>query len=892
MEGTLFESMPAIYFLNLAATSTIVSIVGAVAYFALRQANLPLKHGVLCAALTFMLLSPLSVYVADLVGYGWITIPIDRGFSIEGGGFPYSSADQHDEFSATNAGLVGVLSVAEPARLPNEQLEPADVPPVDQQVPGMAPPPLSWADDLGLGSLSSVAELLAFAFLVIWGIGSFYLGCRLLYRIAAVARLKRSLRQSTSARLSELGQQAFHLLDLKHAVPIVESPFVPVPVTLGWINPVVGIPPELAQGLNDDELTSVFLHEAAHVGRRDQLISLSQHLATALYWWNPVLHWLNASICRVREQQCDDVTSLTQGSGVPLARSIVRVAEWAANKKLATSISVALLEDYRALEDRISRLTTDGRTIQTHLAKPSVVALSGLALGLAAISAIPLLNAFEIPSREFTQVSARTSETSPQDESQFTTDDTLSPEERHRKEVGIRITSNVPISVSGVVRSHTGQPVPNATVYLLSHYLTDKPLAETKTDAQGRYQFSKVPLPTLKSDEMEQPQGRFQTIATADGLGLAWHSFRQYMAAKRPDYDPVDPQSSTLYQDERVEMDMVMEPPTALRGQLVNEDGKPIVGAQLLLRELDYLNTENRLMSPGDRQCSCIVDAPAGYCETTTDQDGRFQFPNLPMGSVALLNIAHDDFAEQSLYVALTNEPITQYRYVANAIVGGDSDDDGSNFRPVHTPIWETRPVSTSPVTIQMRSARRVHVTLKQPDGKPAPKGTAVAASSGSRDQSLSSSGFVDENGQFELSLPPGDYVLLAHPPRYSNLRVSRTNLHVAAEPQKQEFTMEMAEGCVIQFEAIDAKTGQGIPGVTFTENIGNGTHQGLSNETTRVDYPVTDANGHQRAIAFAGIRRYQSSYAKGYVYDPKEIEVTCEPGKTVHIQFKLQPEK
>ena len=460
------------------------------------------------------------------------------------------------------------------------------------------------------------------------------------------------------------------------------------------------------------------------------------------------------------------------------------------------------------------------------------------------------------------------------------------------RENGIVSAAPVPLSLTGVVRSPDDRPVPGATVYLVSEYLTDQPLAEAKTDATGRYQFQNVPLPTLQFERSQEPQGRFQLIAEADGFGLAWHGSRSYLATNRPANEPVDPQDSMVYASDRTDLNLVMERPKNLEGRIVDDQGQPVANATVLLRDLDYLKTENREMHENSRQCNCIVVAPPDYCETITDSEGRFRFPNLPEGCVAFLRISHDDFAEQWLYVAMTDERVTEYRYISNHTTSYQGDENGDDFRPLHTPIWSTRSVHTCPVTIQARSARRIQVTLTQPNGKPTPKGTTVVASAGSESQQDYSSGETDQNGQLRLTLPPGTYTLMARPPRYSNLRTSRATLQVNSDPGEQQFTMALAEGCVLHFEVLDAKTGKGIAGVHFTENMGNGSHQGLSNETTRLDFPVTDANGRLRAVVFPGTRRYQLNYVAGYVIDFAEAEVTCEPGKATHIQFKLQPEK
>ena len=109
--------------------------------------------------------------------------------------------------------------------------------------------------------------------------------------------------------------------------------------------------------------------------RRDTLIALLQQFAAALFWWNPVLRAVNRQISQIRERLCDDCVALRYGDGVPLAKSIVRVAEWSSTRTPTSPFSLALLEDFHDLEDRILRLIQKGRAMTIRLNSKSVAVL-------------------------------------------------------------------------------------------------------------------------------------------------------------------------------------------------------------------------------------------------------------------------------------------------------------------------------------------------------------------------------------------------------------------------------------------------------------------------------------------------------------------------------------
>jgi hypothetical protein len=71
-----------------------------------------------------------------------------------------------------------------------------------------------------------------------------------------------------------------------------------------------------------------------------------------------------------------------------------------------------------------------------------------------------------------------------------------------------------------------------------------------------------------------------------------------------------------------------------------------------------------------------------------------------------------------------------------------------------------------------------------------------------------------------------------------------------------QSFEVRVNEGCIVLLEAVDAKTGKGIPGVVFKQDL-DGLNKGRSRAQSRtgyVDHPRSDANGRLRAVTYPGV--------------------------------------
>jgi beta-lactamase regulating signal transducer with metallopeptidase domain len=83
------------------------------------------------------------------------------------------------------------------------------------------------------------------------------------------------------------------------------------PSTMGWIDPVVLLPPSFLS-LDKDAQRGIACHELLHVRRRDWLVTILEELAGAVFWFNPGVWWLLAQAKLSREQLVDgEVVQLT-----------------------------------------------------------------------------------------------------------------------------------------------------------------------------------------------------------------------------------------------------------------------------------------------------------------------------------------------------------------------------------------------------------------------------------------------------------------------------------------------------------------------------------------------------------------------------------------------------
>jgi beta-lactamase regulating signal transducer with metallopeptidase domain len=99
-------------------------------------------------------------------------------------------------------------------------------------------------------------------------------------------------------------------LGLGRRVRLVKSNLSMMPLTWGWIRPVVLLPGD-AGGWPDERRRMVLVHELAHVKRLDCLTQQLAQLSCAVYWFNPLSWWASMRMMVERETACDDLVLLS-----------------------------------------------------------------------------------------------------------------------------------------------------------------------------------------------------------------------------------------------------------------------------------------------------------------------------------------------------------------------------------------------------------------------------------------------------------------------------------------------------------------------------------------------------------------------------------------------------
>ncbi len=453
-----------------------------------------------------------------------------------------------------------------------------------------------------------------------------------------------------------------------------------------------------------------------------------------------------------------------------------------------------------------------------------------------------------------------------------------------RPKPGSAKQETVDITVTGTATNLQGQPVARAKVHLLSVGEKDGKLAETTTDNQGRYQFNDVALPVRRSETFIDG-GVIQIFAMAESYGICWHGKRSVLLVPRPENDSRSELSTRFYQGEPIVMDLQFLPASKLHGKVVDDHGKPVVGASIDLGMLDFIDHEGRVYHKNYREFWGMRFAPKKYQSTKTDAQGNFEIGGLPDNTACRVSISHDKYARQSLYAAITGRKIGQYTYSTTSTTGI------AGGKVVRYPNYETRKVETSPLQIEVVANQTATIDVVDKDGVSLPD-VSVFATSGGRATGTFASGKTDQNGSVELALPPGQYQLVVRPSRETAFVTTYGELAVPQDGQRKK--VRLVSGCMLVLKAVDAETGKPIAGMNFWKDVENkpGARTGLNSTPMYVDHPVTNEEGIMRAVVKPGKRTIGvgwSNVPKPYQGGGGGRAVECAEGETVSLTFEVR---
>jgi beta-lactamase regulating signal transducer with metallopeptidase domain len=161
----------------------------------------------------------------------------------------------------------------------------------------------------------------------------------------------------------------------------------------GWLG-VVGlfrsrviVPEGLFSALEDREVDSVLLHELMHVKRHDNLLRLCQSGVVAIFWFHPLVWWLDRRLRWESERACDEGVLRLTGANRVYASGLFKAMRFALGLNLPGVSGMSRLRLQTRIQAVLNHQNRKDSPVKLTLTVSTLVGLFGLATLMASAPA-------------------------------------------------------------------------------------------------------------------------------------------------------------------------------------------------------------------------------------------------------------------------------------------------------------------------------------------------------------------------------------------------------------------------------------------------------------------------------------------------------------------------
>ena len=187
-------------------------------------------------------------------------------------------------------------------------------------------------------------------------------------------------------------------LDLNLPVPVMSGPSRLEPGVFGVFRPILLLPEGITNRLTPAQFQAVVAHELCHVRRRDNLTASIHMLVEAVFWFHPLVWWIERRLVEERERACDEEVLLLAADPQDYAEGIVNVCKFYLESPLACVAGVTGAD----LKKRVEAIMLNRGASNLNFAKKLVLAGTGM-LAVAVPLTVGLFNAPKVRAQTLVQ---------------------------------------------------------------------------------------------------------------------------------------------------------------------------------------------------------------------------------------------------------------------------------------------------------------------------------------------------------------------------------------------------------------------------------------------------------------------------------------------------------
>lgn len=155
-------------------------------------------------------------------------------------------------------------------------------------------------------------------------------------------------------------QRKASLIECVSGLPVLSSPALIEPGIFGVFRPVLLLPDGIRERLTASQLQAIIEHELCHLRRRDNLTFTIHMLVETLFWFHPMVWWIESRLVDERERACDELVVQSGNEAQIYAEGILNVCKFYVESPLSCAAGVTGAD----LKKRIQRIMSRQQSLR------------------------------------------------------------------------------------------------------------------------------------------------------------------------------------------------------------------------------------------------------------------------------------------------------------------------------------------------------------------------------------------------------------------------------------------------------------------------------------------------------------------------------------------------
>ena len=168
-------------------------------------------------------------------------------------------------------------------------------------------------------------------------------------------------------------------MKVRRHIPMLRSADMMEPGIFGIFHPLMLWPDRLSERLENEHIEDILVHELVHVRRQDNLTAAIHMLVEVVFWFHPMVWWIESRMLQERERACDEAVVQLAGRPAVYAEGLLKACRFCAEPPLICVSGITGAD----LKDRITRIMTGHLVQKMDLSRKLL--LGGVAFVLLAI---------------------------------------------------------------------------------------------------------------------------------------------------------------------------------------------------------------------------------------------------------------------------------------------------------------------------------------------------------------------------------------------------------------------------------------------------------------------------------------------------------------------------